>query len=55
MIAKLPVGLQSVGLVIWRRITQALITRAVFVPFATFAPFALSQALKLDFLEAGFA
>ncbi len=64
MMAKMPVGLQSVGLVIWRRITQALITRAVFVPFAPFAPFAilallallaLSQALKLDFLEAGFA
>ena len=61
MMAKMPVGLQSVGLVIWRRITQALITRAVFVPFAPFAILALlallalSQALKLDFLEAGFA
>ena len=56
MIAKLPVGL-----LVQLKITQALITRAVFVPFTPFAPFALlallalGQALKLDFLEAGFA
>ena len=64
MIAKRPVGLQTVGLLVQLRITQALITRAVVVPFATFTPFALlallallalGQALKLDFLEAGFA
>jgi hypothetical protein len=61
MIAKLPVGLQTVGLLVQLRNTQALITRAVVVPFATFTPFALlallalGQALKLDFLEAGFA
>ena len=58
MIAKLPVGLQTVGLLVQLRITQALITRAVVVPFATFTPFALlalGQALKVDFLEAGFA
>ena len=58
MIAKLPVCLQTVGLLVQLKITQALITRAVFVPFAPFALLALlalGQALKLDFLEAGFA
>ena len=52
MIAKLPVCLQTVGLLVQLKITQALITRAVFVLFALLA---LGQALKLDFLEAGFA